>query len=202
MTPAGEDDMDRSRRSATLAVAAIAAVALGGCHFALREPEPLRVADLYVMGIAPGMDGTEIDPAFNRRVQTIEIVAGTAGDHDRVIVMTVPGGTVILAEFEDEAAGTFGARVRTVRLTGPDVATARGLEVGDGASRVRRLYGEPASVGDGVWRYTVPGAHGERYAMDVAMDAGRVTAITFGLATSEPRALERPVQGSPWNRPG
>ncbi|MEJ2679770.1 MAG: hypothetical protein P8174_11975 [Gemmatimonadota bacterium] len=91
-----------------------------------------------------------------------------------------------LVEVEDEAARLTTVQVRTVRVTGPGVRTARGLKIGDSASRVRRLYGEPVSIRGTVWLYTGPGDSSENYAMEIEVKPEGVTAITISR-----RSLER-----------
>jgi len=67
-----------------------------------------------------------------------------------------------------------------VTLTGPGVATARGLHTGDPPSRVIELYGRPQHRNGETWDYIAPDDENGLHVMRVRFDRGRISWIFLG----------------------
>lgn len=67
-----------------------------------------------------------------------------------------------------------------VTLTGPGLATARGLRPGDPAERVRVLYGSPHRRTDDSWDYVAPDDADGLHVMRVGLDGEKVSWIFLG----------------------
>ncbi len=75
--------------------------------------------------------------------------------------------------------GGFG--LMGMRLTGPRLATARGLRVGDSDARVIALYGEPATRYESDWYYPSVEEGNPNQGMTVTVVGKRVTGIYVGI---------------------
>jgi len=91
---------------------------------------PVDTGDFMVAGVGPGMDSTLVRAQLGR-----------------------PDSSKDSAWFYDDFALLFQWNaLGVITISGPRVATSRGLRVGDPQTRVRQLYGPPDYQG-GVWQY-------------------------------------------------
>jgi len=65
-------------------------------------------------------------------------------------------------------------------VTGPGVATRRGLTVGDPAARALALYGPPARQDDGYWEYLDPKEPQGLHIIRITVRNDLVTGIFLG----------------------
>ncbi|HEX5003828.1 MAG TPA: hypothetical protein VFV65_00830 [Gemmatimonadales bacterium] len=67
-----------------------------------------------------------------------------------------------------------------ITLTGPGVATARGLRTGDSTDRLTELYGRPQRRDAAGWDYVAPDDADGLHVMRVRLESGRVSWIFLG----------------------
>ena len=111
-------------------IAALCIVALGVCR---ADPQPLRLDDLTVGGLALHADTASVRARFGppEKVYPDSVVEG---EGLRLLLWTYAD---VVFRFD-----TSGALFKT-HLTGRSIATRRGLRVGDPLRRVAELYGPP-----------------------------------------------------------
>jgi len=131
-------------------------------------PAPLGDADFVVGRLKEGLDTA----AVRRALGAPDSVSVEDNPYD-------PGGKLFDWRYHDLTVGVADEGVYGMTLTGPGVATARGLRVGDPADRVRALYGPPAASGDD-WEYADPRDQGGMHVVRVVIAGGRVAHIFVG----------------------
>jgi hypothetical protein len=104
---------------------------------------PLQPADFAISGLHLGMDSGMVRHMLGAPDSSAQIpeqrdpgATGTVWVYGQL--------TVLFSPYDGVGA---------LEITGPLVATPRGLHVGDSAHRVRELYGAPASEDDSDWQY-------------------------------------------------
>lgn len=136
-----------------------------------REGSPwLTESDFIVAGLADDADSTEVLRAL--------------GEPDSIISLPDPDApdVELLAWVYPELAVSFGddGLRYGVTLTGPGVATSRGLRTGDAEERLIELYGRPHHRGESAWDYVAPDDPDGLHVMRVHVDRGRVSWIFVG----------------------
>jgi hypothetical protein len=142
------------------------------CSFAICGPvelSPARVSDrdFVVAGIHEGFGLDEVQKILGP-------FSGTITD-----ICPGPPSTVgwSFVDLEVHTSGTHS--VTGFVLTGPSHATSRGLRVGDGIDKVKKLYGKPDKIYYGTWYYDGP--NGDRHHLvKVYIEAKKVTRISIG----------------------
>ncbi len=136
------------------------------------DPEPLRLDDLTVGGLALHADTAAVRAKFGppRKVYPDSTIEGE-------------GLRLLLWTYADVAFSfdTAGALFRT-HLTGPSIPTRRGLRVGDPLGRVMELYGSPhdRSMDGRVLLYRPSPTPSRQLAMHINARGAIVTAIYLG----------------------
>ena len=156
------------------------ALLLAGCAHRT-QPDPLRPGDFHVLGIAPGPGAEGINDALGGSDYTITVARGAASERNRIIQFWNDSVEFTVVEVEDQTGAAIGVSVVKIRLISKEVRTARDLKIGDGVNRLRRLYGEPYSVREGIWRYEGPATPHGRYRLEVEVEAERVSQVTMSL---------------------
>jgi len=157
-----------SRLHLTLAAAAL--LACGGDASGGEGSPWLTDSDFVVAGLPDDADSTD--------------VLATLGEPDSIISLPDPDEPEIelLAwAYPDLAValGDDGLRYG-VTLTGPGIATHRGLRPGDDAARLQELYGRPHRGAHGTWDYVAPDDAGGLHVMRVRIDDDRISWIFLG----------------------
>jgi hypothetical protein len=137
-----------------------------------RAQGPLTPADFVVAGVPDNSPDTFVEEDMAR----IRKILGAPKS-----VRSMPGfqdGKMVTWEY-DGLRFMFGRIARQgVTLTSSRIPTARGLRVGDSASRVRDLYGAPTESVADEWIYSDPREH--LHVIQVTVQSGKVTAIFIG----------------------
>jgi hypothetical protein len=128
---------------------------------------PLGPEDFVVAGLTSQTDDTTAVRARLSSPDSVTVYAGGRGVtwHYRDLVVSF-GGSATGLRFT---------------LTGPGVATARGLRVGDAAERVLALYGEPYVRDEDAWTYVASDSGGDVNAIEVQLRGRRVVSIAFAV---------------------
>lgn len=130
----------------------------------------LTDSDFVVAGLPDDVDSSE--------------VLSLLGEPDSVISIPDPddpGIDLVAWVYPDLAIALADDGMRYgVTLTGPGVATARGLRTGDRPTQVRSLYGQPQRRTDGSWDYVAPDHEDGLHVMRVGFTGDRVSWIFLG----------------------
>jgi len=159
--------MRQGRRLSPTAVLCI--IALGAYS---GDPEPLRLDDLTVGGLALHADTASVRARFGppQKVYPDSVVEG---EGLRLLLWTYAD---VVFRFD-----TSGALFKT-HLTGPSIPTRRGLRVGDPLRRVTELYGPSQDQShDGKYvLYRPTPTPSRQLAMLIVVEARRVKTIALG----------------------
>ncbi len=107
---------------------------------------PLRPDDFMVAGLAEGMPSVKVRALLGAP----QSVVGSVDNRDqesKLVSWRYRDLTVLLGSSDE---------VRGVWVSGPSLATKRGLRVGDSRERVGQLYGLPAAGDDKMMEYADP----------------------------------------------
>jgi hypothetical protein len=136
-------------------------------------PLALGKSDFVVAGVQEGAAGATVRKVLGRP-ERVETLRHPSDPEYHVVNWHYPGIVVDLGE-------PTRPQVRGVTLTGPRYATARGLRVGDGAERIRRLYGEPSGRYEDDWDYQAP--DNNMHVIRVTVQNGKTKSIYIGWLT-------------------
>lgn len=133
-------------------------------------PAPLDSADFVVRGVDAGTSA--------------ERARALLGAPDSIVELPHPhdaGGRLVRWDFADLRVHFWSERtVAGVTLTGPGVATRRGVRAGDALQVVRDAYGEPSRTDEEGWIYLDPADPSELHLLRFRTDGERVTDIFVG----------------------
>jgi hypothetical protein len=131
---------------------------------------PLTPADFVVVGLHAEMDSAAVATLLGMPD------SDTASDDFRD-----PGAKLVAWHYRDLTVilGSHNS-LGGVAITGPSIATARGLRVGDTRERARVLYGAPESEFGGDWQYEYHGHPALLAALQISFVDGRVREIYLG----------------------
>lgn len=130
----------------------------------------LTDSDFVVAGLADDADSTEVLQALGEPDSIISLPDPDAPDVD-LLAWVYPD---LAVSFGDDGL-RYGAT-----LTGPSVATARGLRPGDPEARLIELYGRPHRHEEDAWDYVAPDDPDGLHVMRVRVERGRVSWIFLG----------------------
>ena len=130
----------------------------------------LADSDFVVAGLPDDADSSEILAVLGEPDSVISIPDPDEPDID-LLAWVYPDLAIALA---DDGL-RYGAT-----LTGPGVATARGLRPGDPATRVGELYGRPQRRTGSAWDYVAPDHEDGLHVMRVGLNGERVSWIFLG----------------------
>ena len=159
--------MPRPKHLSSTAALCIVALGLGTA-----DPEPLRLDDLTVGGLALRADTASVRARFGPP-QNVYPDSVVEGEGLRLLLWTYPD---VVFRFD-----TSGALFKT-HLTGPSIPTRRGLRVGDPLRRVTELYG-PSHDRSHDGRYVLyrpTPTPSRQLAMLITVEAQKVKTIALG----------------------
>lgn len=137
---------------------------------AAAAPAPLDSADFVVRGIDAGTSAERARALLGAPDSTVEF----AHPHDA-------DGRLVRWDFADLRVHFWSEdTVAGVTLTGPGVATRRGIRVGHALQAVRDAYGEPSRTSEEGWIYLDPADPSELRLIRFRTDGERVREIFVG----------------------
>ncbi|HKJ93951.1 MAG TPA: hypothetical protein VJ957_12350 [Longimicrobiales bacterium] len=135
-----------------------------------QEPPKLDSTDFRVGALTADMDTAAI--------------RGVLGAPDSITVYDNPfdaGGKIPVYFYRDlMVTFSYGETPLGFTLTGPSVATARGLKVGDSVERARALYSEPGYTDPDAWEYYDPKDTEGLHVIQLSIRDGHVRQIYVG----------------------
>jgi hypothetical protein len=144
--------------------------AAGASAMARAAALPLDSTDFVVDRLNDGMDSSAVRRAM--------------GAPDSIVVEKHPYDTdaTLATWFYPAVTVGFNSSADAYQLTieSPNVATARGLRVGDPGARAQALYGFPADTVDGTWDYHDPRDPSGLHVLRIRVASGRVTSVFVG----------------------